>query len=178
MQRVVAPSSSAPNHCLCVCVLHACTSFGIVELSLRLHSNAYGYESCFVSMPTFPAQKKFSSFTICALKHTIQAQLPPPSLPFLLSFSTTLSQYPPKKILHLQLGRQGNYENCGRLLFIPILSLLSFILPLYSSFFFGGGVKLYRNKTRLSVLFPYLSLFTLNFLFFVCIAHSEWSIQT
>ena len=99
----------------------------------------------------------------------------PPFPLILLYYTLTIS---PKKILHLQLGRQGNYENCGRLLFIPILSLLSFILPLYSSFFFGGGVKLYRNKTRLSVLFPYLSLFTLNFLFFVCIAHSEWSIQT
>ena len=99
--------------------------------------------------------------------------------PSLSSFPSLLHSHNiPIKILHLQLGRQGNYENCGRLLFIPILSLLSFILPLYSSFFFWGGGKLYRNKTRLSVLFPYLSLFTLNFLFFVCIAHPEWSIQT
>ena len=177
MQRVVAPCSSAPNHCLCVCVLHACTSFGIVELSLRLHSNAYGYESCFVSMPTFPAQKNFSSFTICALKHTIQAQLPPPSLPFLLSFSTTLSQYPPKKSCICS-SEDKEIMRIAAVSFLSRSFLSSLSFYLFTPHFFLGGVKLYRNKTRLSVLFPYLSLFTLNFLFFVCIAHSEWSIQT
>ena len=175
MQRVVTSCSSAPNHCLCVCVLHACTSFGIVELSLRLHSNAYGYESCFVSMPTFPAQKNFSSFTICALKHTIQAQLPPPSLPFLLSFSTTLSQYPPKKSCICS-SEDKEIMRIAAVSFLSrsFLSSLSFYLftPHYVLFF-----KLYRNKTGLSVLFPYLSLLTLHFLVF-CIAHSEWSTQT
>ena len=133
MQRVVAPCSSAPNHCLCVCVLHACTSFGIVELSLRLHSNAYGYESCFVSMPTFPAQKKL--FFLYNLRfETYNPGPAPTSIPpfplILLYYTLTIS---PKKILHLQLGRQGNYENCGRLLFIPILSLLSFIFLEYKT---------------------------------------------
>ena len=130
-----------------------------------LHANISCSEKLF-----FPYNLRFETYNPGPAPTSI-----PPFPLILLYYTLTIS---PKKILHLQLRRQGNYENCGRLLFIPILSLLSFILPLYSSicaFFF---LKLYRNKTGLSVLFPYLSLFTLNFLFFVCIAHSEWSIQT